>query len=287
MADTMAEIRAGERFAFGSNWKAFIDLVDDARIDAAVASLRGALRGVELAGRTFLDVGCGSGLFSLAAHRLGARVHSFDFDAESVAATAELRRRFGGDGDWTIEQGSILDEDLVAGLGRFDVVYSWGVLHHTGDLWRALDLVTRLVAPGGSLFISIYNDQGLQSRVWRVIKRRYNASGALTRRALVGGSAVYFGARRSVVRVARLTGPIRGDGPRPRPRGMSGRHDLVDWVGGYPFEVAKPEQVFGFLRDRGYELRHLTTCGGGIGCNEFVFERTRPSSAGSRRPDHP
>jgi 2-polyprenyl-6-hydroxyphenyl methylase/3-demethylubiquinone-9 3-methyltransferase len=52
---------------------------------------------------------------------------------------------------------------------------------------------------------------------------------------------------------------------------MSTRHDLVDWVGGYPFEVAKPETVFGFLRDRGFELRHLKSCAGGLGCNEYVF----------------
>jgi len=62
--------------------------------------------------KTFLDIGSGSGLFSLAARRLGARVHSFDFDNDSVACTAELKRRyFLGDGEWTINQASVLDKE--------------------------------------------------------------------------------------------------------------------------------------------------------------------------------
>ncbi|HEX6470515.1 MAG TPA: class I SAM-dependent methyltransferase [Streptosporangiaceae bacterium] len=272
-ADSQTEIRSGDRFAFGRNWRSFIELVDDERAGAATQSLVRALGTADLTGRTFLDVGCGSGLFSLAACRLGARVRSLDYDSEAVAATLELRRRFAPDADWTVEQGSILDERLADRLGAFDIVYAWGVLHHTGDLWRAMELVARLVAPKGLLYLSVYNDQGFQSRMWRRVKRTYNKSGPVRRRLLIAGSAGYLGWRHPV---ARLAGLIRGGGPRSRPsrgRGMSRRHDLVDWVGGYPFEVAKPEQVFAFLRARGYELCHLKTCGGGIGCNEFVFTR--------------
>jgi 2-polyprenyl-3-methyl-5-hydroxy-6-metoxy-1,4-benzoquinol methylase len=274
MIDGTEEILAGDRFAFGSNWRAFIGLVDEKRIAAAIDSLSGPLGTADLTGRTFLDVGCGSGLFSLAAHRMGARVRSFDFDPDSVAATRELRRRFGASGGWDVAQGSILDEETVARLGRFDIVYSWGVLHHTGDLWHATDLAARLVAPGGRLFISVYNDQGLESRVWRRVKRRYNRSGALGRRLLVLGSAVYLHRRRPLaVALEMLRGTKTTLTRPPRARGMSAKHDLVDWVGGYPFEVATPEQVFTFLRERGFELRHLKTCAGGIGCNEYVFER--------------
>ena len=130
--------RVGEepaRFGFGRNWLSFIDVVDETRIRAARDSLRGTLHLSTLSGRTFLDIGCGSGLFSLAACQLGAAVRSFDHDQDSVLATTRLRRRFAADSDWRIERGSILDPEFVAGLGRFDVVYSWGVLHHTGDLW--------------------------------------------------------------------------------------------------------------------------------------------------------
>ena len=137
MSDSRTETSAGQRFAFGANWQSFVKLVDETRIEGARRSLTETLGITDLSGRTFLDVGCGSGLFSLAAYQLGARVRSFDFDPDSVAAAGELRRQHAPDSDWSIEQGSILDTQYVAGLGRFDVVYSWGVLHHTGNLLAA------------------------------------------------------------------------------------------------------------------------------------------------------
>lgn len=236
-----------------------------------MASLTGPLGVTDLSGRTLLDVGCGSGLFSLAAHRLGARVRAFDFDPDSVRAAVELRRRFAPHSDWTIEHASILDPAYVRGLGRYDVVYSWGVLHHTGRMWAAIDAAAGLVAPGGLLFVSIYNDQGRASRIWRRVKREYNRSGPLTRRALLLGSRIYLRRGRPVAALSRV---LRGGAAQvPRRRGMSAEHDLVDWVGGYPFEVARPEEVFGFVSRLGFELRHLKTCAGGLGCNEYVFER--------------
>jgi SAM-dependent methyltransferase len=269
--NSRADVRPGGRFSFGRNWRSFIELVDHARIEAAVESLTGPLGVADLSGRTFLDIGCGSGLFSLAAHRLGARVRAFDFDPDSVTAATELRRRFAPDSDWTIERGSILDPAFVRGMGRFDVVYSWGVLHHTGRMWAAMEATAGLVAPGGLLLVAIYNDQGRASRIWCRVKRRYNASGPLMRRALLLGSRVYLRRGRPVAALSRA---LRGGVARPpRRRGMSAEHDLIDWVGGFPFEVAKPEEVFDFVRRLGFDLRHLRTCGGGLGCNEYVFER--------------
>jgi 2-polyprenyl-3-methyl-5-hydroxy-6-metoxy-1,4-benzoquinol methylase len=267
-ATAETEIRSGERFEFGENWRSFLDVLDEDRIAMAEASLMDMLEVSDLTGLRFLDAGSGSGLFSLAARRLGAQVYSFDFDLQSVACTAELRRRYFPDDDhWHVDQGSVLDVPYLTTLGTFDVVYSWGVLHHTGAMWQALDNVTRLVADGGRLFISIYNDQGFASQCWRWVKRVYCESRPVRRALILAGASTYFKVRSLAVRLlTRQRHPAA-----PRQRGMSAAHDLKDWVGGYPFEVAKPEQVFDACRPKGFVLQRLVTCRGGGGCNQFVF----------------
>jgi SAM-dependent methyltransferase len=267
------------RFAFGENWCRFLELLDDDRIAEAERSIRATLGEDSLAGLSFLDAGSGSGLFSLAAIRLGAeRVVSFDFDDESVACTAELRRRYHPDGDrWMIGQGSLLDERYLYELGSFDLVYSWGVLHHTGDMWRALGNVDRLVKPGGRLLISIYNDQGFKSRLWRIVKQIFNRVPAHLRPLLVVATMVPREIYSAVLMLAQGLGAryFRSLLDYRRSRGMSLWRDWVDWVGGYPFEVAKPDEVFRFYRERGYVLLELKTCAGGLGCNEFLFRKER------------
>jgi len=261
------------RFQFGENWLKFLDVLDESRIEYAIQSICANLDVKNLSGKSFLDIGSGSGLFSLAARRLGARVHSFDYDPHSVACTAELKRRyFIDDAQWLVEQGSVLDQEYLSRLGEeFDIVYSWGVLHHTGGMWQALENVVPLVSTGGQLFIAIYNDQGRASQMWTAIKGIYNRFPAGLRWMIMGPA------------FARLWGPtLLRDLLRGKPfsswkeyngngRGMSPWRDVVDWVGGYPFEVAKPEEIFEFYRDRGFQLQQLKTCVGGLGCNEFVF----------------
>jgi 2-polyprenyl-3-methyl-5-hydroxy-6-metoxy-1,4-benzoquinol methylase len=278
-----AEVQAGDRFEFGKNWKNFLDHLNDERIAKAETSMRTVLSTQTLEGQRFLDIGSGSGLFSLVARRLGATVSSFDYDPNSVGCTRTLRQRyFANDPNWTVEEGSVLDDAYMAKWRDFDVVYSWGVLHHTGQMWKAIDNAAVTVAMGGTFVVSLYNDQGPWSRRWTKLKRIYNA---LPRFLRVPYTVLVMGAREIIpflhhVRRGRPFDYLKNYTQYGAQRGMSKWHDMVDWIGGYPFEVSKPEQVFHFFKERGFELVTLTTCAGGLGCNEFVFRRT---GAGAKR----
>ena len=263
-----AEIIRGQRFQFGANWARFLNVLNENRIDQAAASLTAMLGVADLKGKRFLDAGSGSGLFSLAARRLGASVHSFDYDPKSVACTQELKRLyFPDDSEWMVEEASVLDRTYVAKLGQFDVVYSWGVLHHTGAMWQALENVAALVAGGGRLFIAIYNDQGWVSRYWHAVKRTYVRYPLMRWPLLLLHTPYPFFASWLV---HALTGRLGQE------RGMSLWHDLIDWIGGYPYEIAGPGEICRFYRDKGFTLWEMkTTCR--LGCNEFVFLRTTPA----------
>jgi 2-polyprenyl-6-hydroxyphenyl methylase/3-demethylubiquinone-9 3-methyltransferase len=272
VTEHQAEVASGQRFAFGKNWASFLKTVDDQRIEQAKKSLTAMLDAIDLRGKSFLDVGCGSGLFSLAARLLGATVHSLDYDASSVQCARELKRRYLPDDlNWTIEEGSVLDQAYLTPLGCFDVVYSWGVLHHTGNMWIALENVSNLVASEGRLFIAIYNDQGSRSVRWRFVKKLYNRLPRLLRFLIIVPFACVLLWRPVVKGIVRGY-PFEFFRDYKKRRGMSVWHDILDWLGGLPFEVAKPEEIFDFYKARNFALERLTT-DRGSGCNEFLFVR--------------
>lgn len=272
-----AEIGAGERFGFGANWDQFLAVLNDERIDAAVASLQDYLGVDSLRGKRFLDIGSGSGLFSLAARRLGAIVTSFDFDPQSVACTGELKRRyFPHDEHWQIEQGSALDGEYLENLGTFDVVYSWGVLHHTGAMWVGIEnAIGRVERETGKLFIAIYNDQGWKSHLWWFVKLFYNRIPKFLRTPYVFfvSTAVrllvilkYTIKLKPMVAISPL---IRDE----RVRGMSGKYDRVDWIGGFPYEFAAFDVLVDYFVSRGFSVIKANR-NTSDGCHQLSLRRT-------------
>ena len=269
--DWRQEIEKGHRFEFGANWAAFLNKLTPGRIAAAEQSLRKMLGGDRLDGKSFLDIGSGSGLFSLAARRLGARVTSFDYDPKSVACTAELKRRFfEGDPDWTVLEGSVLDRTFMTAFGRFDVVYSWGVLHHTGSLWRAVEAAASMVASDGIFAFALYEKTPLCG-AWRVEKRAYTRAGpriqALARRTF-----------KLCYQTARLASG-RGLKGASLERGMITDNDVHDWLGGYPYESTNPAEVRARMEALEFEPMHelpaKVHAAGlfGTGCSEYVYCR--------------
>ena len=165
-----------------------------------------------------------------------------------------------------------MDKDYLHSLGKFDIVYAWGVLHHTGEMWQALANASIPVVEKGKLYVAIYNDQGGKSRRWRIVKRLYCKS-LKGKTIIIGIFFPFFLLKGLIIDILLGRNPMRRYEEHKRNRGMSQFRDWFDWLGGYPFEVAKPEEIFDFYKEKGYRLEQLKTCGGGLGNNEFVFQK--------------
>ena len=270
-------------FPFGENWARFLTSLSDRQIEQATGAVS-ALVGRDLRDKTFLDIGSGSGLSSLGARRLGARVYSFDYDAQCVACTQDLRRRFfPGDEAWTVAQGSVLDQAFLATLGQFDIVYSWGVLHHTGQMWLAIENAGRRVRPGGLFIIGIYNFRGGRrgTATWAKLKRWYCRA---PRWQQVAWENLYL--TWELVSMAAVgRNPLRMIREYHSDRGMSWRRDATDWLGGYPYEAATPGEILEFVKRKFNFVLIKQNINLHLGVSEFVFESVLPTARAGTPPD--
>jgi 2-polyprenyl-6-hydroxyphenyl methylase/3-demethylubiquinone-9 3-methyltransferase len=261
-------------FAFGKNWIDYAKKIDEARIAQAVSDLQRLSGRKDFEGLSFLDIGCGSGLHSLAAVRMGAvRVVGVDIDADSVSASRNTLAHFAPEADTRFDVTSVFDMNQQS-HGGFDLVYSWGVLHHTGDMYRALTTTASLIHPGGTFMVALYKETQFCG-MWRVIKRWYSKASPKSQ-----GRARSF-----YVGLQRFAHKIRGRDfdkyiqTYSKSRGMDFYNDVHDWLGGYPYESISPEDCHAFFSKHGFQLEHeavkkLSRYHRGFfgsGCDEYTF----------------
>jgi len=260
------------RYEFGQNWKQFARELSAASIEQARLSLARLLPADEISGRDVLDIGCGSGLHALAALRLGASsVMAIDIDQDSVATTRQVLSLHAPPGaNWSVSVKSVFD---LANLPQFPVVYSWGVLHHTGDMYKAIRCAAARVAPGGGLYLALYRKTPM-CRLWRAEKWLYTNAPDWGRRSLEIGYVAAF----------RLAMAIRGRNFRDyvasygRDRGMHWMTDVRDWLGGYPYESIAKEEMLSLTQDLGLSVIRLFYRRPGIGlfgtgCDEYALRK--------------
>jgi predicted RNA methylase len=272
MAENLLEVES--HFSFGENWAQYAEKIDERRIEEAEKSLIRLVRRESIQGRTFLDIGCGSGLFSLAALRLGCkRLLAVDLDPNSVQTTRKTLERYAPAGaNWDCQRISVFDLD-PAKVGTFDIVYSWGVLHHTGAMYKAIEKASAMVKPKGMLTLALYGKTSFCG-LWRIEKRIYSRSPRWIQRTI---EQVY-----SALVAARLA--LKGESLKKRretyfqQRGMDMYHDTRDWLGGYPYESISPQEAMTFMHKLGFEPIRSFVCPSvgllGAGCDEYSFTKS-------------
>tara|TARA_Y100001978_G_scaffold159054_1_gene144831 strand:- start:6950 stop:7783 length:834 start_codon:yes stop_codon:yes gene_type:complete len=271
------EITKGKRYKFGNNWKEFIEKnLNDISINQAIISTKKVLEEsqIDLKNKTVIDIGSGSGLFSLVALELGAKfVLSFDYDPDSVNCTKKLLsiRKF-DNRRYKCLEGSILNDSFISTLGQFDLVYSWGVLHHTGKIYKALENSSKLVKKDGLIFISLYQKTILDF-FWVIEKKIFNLSSKLVQLYIFKTyifiiKLAYFLKGKSLKKVIKNYSSNRG---------MNFYNDAYDWLGGYPYQGIDTKECIKFYSNLGFEnillKKRSKFFSFSSGCNEFIFKK--------------
>ena len=271
-------------FSFGKNWAQFVaERFSDERVRIAREHLTGFLDTSSLAGKSFVDIGCGSGLHSLAAFDAGVeKLVSFDLDAASVETTTRLRKLRGDPANWTVLRGSVLDDAFLRTIEPADIVYSWGVLHHTGRMWQAIEnAATLLKGPDALFYIALYVTTPL-SGYWLEVKKRYNAASPARKRLMEAAHAL----RRDILpRLIRGQNPLKQIWTYRQRRGMDYMTDVRDWLGGYPYEDASIPEVMSFCRKKlGLDLINLNP---DSNFAEYLFGNTRAARPATSKATAP
>lgn len=254
-------------FSFGENWKDYVGTIDNDDITSANEDITDWLSENEITDKDIIDIGCGSGIHSYCFYKHGAnKLVSVDADPRSVEATSLLRDRAEQPSNWTVSVGSILDDSLLENLGKFDVVYSWGVLHHTGEMWQAIENASTLAKPGGLFWISLYS-KGPGYPKDLAIKQKYNKLSNVGKKIFIARKIVKIMWKR----LKKGKNPITWN--EKVGRGMHKYHDIIDWYGGLPYEVASKDEIESFLDKRNFNLVRAQETKERT-CSVYLFKKT-------------
>lgn len=270
------------RFGFGKNWEDYIKKhFSEERVEISRKHMLSFLGMEDLKGKTFLDIGCGSGLHSLAALRSGAeKICSFDYDPDSVATARRLKEFAGNPSHWEIHQGSILDKEFLRTIEPADIVYSWGVLHHTGSMWEAMDSTAGLGKKSSLYYIALYDYEthvNPTPEFWLDVKQRYNKSSEWGKRKMELWYIWRFMLHGNIPFLPILLLPILLVRIfwYKKSRGMAFYNDVKDWLGGWPMEFAKRADAREWAEKNGLEILTMKT---GEANTEYLFRHASEST---------
>lgn len=259
------------RFEFGQNWADFSNDINDETLELAIEGLKKLLpKDFDPNGKSFLDIGSGSGLHAIAAAKIGfSKILCTDYDINSTNTTKRNAEKFDVAGVIEAFQDDILNSKLnEKSKEKFDIVYSWGVLHHTGNMWKAITNASKFVKDDGHFIIAIYTKTKF-CNMWKIIKRTYCNAPKFVQKVM--GYKYHFIRSFRQILNGELFKKYEDN------RGMNRYYDSIDWLGGYPYESASSDEIISFLeKDFLIQDSFSTTPGLGLlgtGCAEYTFRK--------------
>lgn len=253
------------RFDFGKNWQSYShNALTPERIEQARQDFRQLVDGIDLQNKHFIDIGFGQGLSLIVASEMGASTLGIDIDELNILALKTTLKLMGSTKLPKVQVESILNPSFVGeNKGRFDIVHSWGGLHHTGNMRQALVNSCSLVADNGYFICSIYN-QHWSSFLWKGVKWSYNYMPPMLQPLMVW---LFY----PIIYLAKWI--VTGKNPKRKQRGMDFYHDVVDWVGGYPYEYASEHQIQKMVSEQGFKMLAVFPARVPTGANEYIFRK--------------